>query len=156
MKYIPHFCSCYNSNFRCKIFQFQVLKQVSIKLRVSIVIWEPWSNVCARILSACEHLDEYDDVYQCLNPLKIYIEFRYWINVRWHKIDTILYMTFSCSFSWRHHAISIHHADCIYSAPGIILRGMCIIITTFDALRPEQNYRHFADDILKTFSWRKI
>ena len=100
MKYIPHFCSCYNSNFRCKIFQFQVLKQVSIKLRVSIVIWEPWSNVCARILSACEHLDEYDDVYQCLNPLKIYIEFRYWINVRWHKIDTILYMTFSCSFSW--------------------------------------------------------
>ena len=52
----------------------------------------------------------------------------------------------------RHHAISIHHADCIYSAPGIILRGMCIIITTFDALRPEQNYRHFADDILKTFS----
>ena len=100
MKYIPHFCSCYNSNFRCKIFQFQVLKQVSIKLRVSIVIWEPWSNVCARILSACEHLDEYDDVYQCLNPLKIYIEFRYWINVRWHIIDTILYMTFSCSFSW--------------------------------------------------------
>ena len=44
----------------------------------------------------------------------------------------------------------------IYSASGIILRCMCIIITTFDTLRPEQNYRHFADDILKTFSWRKI
>ena len=56
--------------------------KAGFKLRVNIVIWEPCSKVCARILSACEHLDEYDDVYQYLNPLKIYIEFPYRINVR--------------------------------------------------------------------------
>ena len=80
MKYIPHFYSCYNSKFQCKIFQFQVSKQVS-KPCASIIIWERCVKVCTRNITCMWTFGWYDDVYQCLNPLKIYIEFRYWINV---------------------------------------------------------------------------
>ena len=66
----------------------------------------------------------------------------------------VMFMVWRYLVPKRHHAINIHHADCIYSAPGIILRGMCIIITTFDALRPEQNLPtfcrwHFKDIFVK-------
>ena len=56
--------------------------ETGFKLRAASLFGNLAVKFVPVILPACEHLDDYDDVYQFLNPLKIYIELRYWINVR--------------------------------------------------------------------------